>query len=79
MIIIFLITMRFLKLVDDLLWTLSIELILLLTQKILLKIDRKKLEKGEQVSTDSDEKQEGVRADNNLMKCVKVKDLRNIA
>ena len=79
MIIIFLITMRFLKLIDDLLWTLSIELILLLTQKILLKIDRKKLEKGEQVSTDSDEKQEGVRADNNLMKCVKVKDLRNIA
>ena len=71
--------MRFLKLIDDLLWTLSIELILLLTQKILLKIDRKKLEKGEQVSTDSDEKQEGVRADNNLMKCVKVKDLRNIA
>ena len=65
--------MRFLKPIDDLLWTLSIELILLLTQYILLKIGRKKLEKREQVSIDSDEKQDGVRAENNLMKCVKVK------
>ena len=73
MIMIFLITMRFLKPIDDLLWTLSIELILLLTQYILLKIGRKKLEKREQVSIDSDEKQDGVRAENNLMKCVKVK------
>ena len=73
MIMIFLITMRFLKPIDDLLWTLSIELILLLTQYILLKTSRKKLEKREQVSIDSDEKQDGVRAENNLMKCVKVK------
>ena len=42
MIMIFSIAMRFLKLIGDLLWTLSIELLLLLTRKSLLRIRERK-------------------------------------